>query len=104
MGLSVREILAAVIGLRQFHSDVGNERRARVFPKKFGRCCEDFGRIGIRRGVLHPDREIIGSLASGGLWLARSGFLEIFSGVIETRRSRVKGQFGEGDPRLSGAL
>src|SRR5256714_3078656 len=98
MRLRVREILPAIISLRQFHPDVGEEWRRRVFPEKILGRRNDFRWIGIGKGIFNPNRQIIGALGRGGVGSAGSRAFKILPRLIEARWGSVKRQLGQRHP------
>ena len=62
------------------------------------------GRVRIRRGVLDPDDQIIGSFAGCVVGPVFRGPRQVFSRGLEVGGSAVKRQFRQRDPRFARAL
>ena len=89
LSLRVRKILLPVISLRQLHPDIGNERGCRILLEKLiGDAPITLRGVGVWRGVLDPDDEIIGPFAGGGARARSSGRSPDVFGAASRRAAR----------------
>src|SRR6266436_7166512 len=97
--LRICEILAAIIKLRQFHSNFGSEGGLPMLLEESLCKLNDF-RVISASCLFYPDAEIVGPFCRSSGRCTRGCVIQIFACFIQTWWRRMKRQLGQAHPSL----